>query len=70
VFQSGILISVLSAAIRLNFNQQFNLRGTPMLALTKLITDNQQMSIVVLATKHAPRPWRPTPLRPPMKKAC
>jgi hypothetical protein len=41
-----------------------------MSATIKLITDNQQMSIAVLASKNAPRPWRPTPLRPPMKKAC
>ena len=41
-----------------------------MSATIKLITDNQQMSIAVHASKGGPRPWRPTPLRPPLKKTC
>jgi hypothetical protein len=34
----------------------------------RLLVENQQMSVAVNASKSGPRPWRPTPLRPPLKK--
>jgi hypothetical protein len=57
--------------LRETWPEHFQLKKEPQrVCKSQIAVENQQMFVAVHASKTAPRPWRPTPLRPPLKKAC